>query len=78
VYKLPSLPGATRGYSVTDHPLVPPSGTSSPFFGSAGLAATGAAEFVYVGAPVAPQQTSQLTSVYGNSSVFIFTVRAPS
>lgn len=75
VYKLPSLPGAnSRGYSVTDQPLTPPSSAKSPFFGSAGLAATGSAEYIYVGAPVAPQQTSQLTSIYGNSAVFVYAV----
>lgn len=74
VYKLPELPGATRGYSVTDQPFMPPSDSKSPFFGSGGLAATSAGDYVYVAAPVAPQPTSTLAALYGNSSVFIYKV----
>ncbi len=79
VYKLPELPGATRGgYSVTDQPFVPPANTKSPFFGSGGLAATLGGDTVFVGAPVAPQPTPQLSALYGNASVFVYTVCLPS
>ncbi len=74
VYKLPELPGATRGYSVTDQPFMPPSDSKNPFFASGGLAATQAGEFVYVGSPVAPQPTPQLAALYGNASVFVYKV----
>lgn len=75
LYKLPSLPGANnRGYTVTDQPLAPPQSAKSPFFGSAGLAATGSAEYIYVGAPVVPQQTAQLAALHGNSTVFVYAV----
>ncbi|BDA46915.1 hypothetical protein COCOBI_09-3680 [Coccomyxa sp. Obi] len=73
VYKLPELPGATRGYSVTDQPFLPPANTKSPFFGSGGLAATVGGETIFVGAPVAPQPTPQLSALYGNASVFVYT-----
>ncbi len=74
VYKLPSLPGATRGYAATNAPLKPPN-NQSPFFGSAGLAATEGAEYIYVASPVAPQPSSQLLNLYGNASVFVYAVR---
>lgn len=77
MYKLPDLPGAsTRGYSVTDQPFMPPADSKTPFFGSGGLAATDAADFVFVAAPVAPQATPQLAALYGNASVFVYKVRA--
>ncbi len=77
VYKLPDLPGASaRGYSVTDQPFMPPADSKNPFYGSGGLAATDAADFVYVAAPVAPQTTPQLAALYGNASVFVYKVRA--
>ena len=78
VYKLPALPGATRGYSITDQPLSAPanSTTHTPSFGGAGVAATEGAEFVYVGAPAAPQATQQLTTLYGVPAVYVFRVSA--
>lgn len=75
VHKLPELPGATRGYAVTDQPFVPPANTKSPFFGSGGVAATVGGDTVFVAAPVAPQPTPQLSALYGNASVFVYTVR---
>ena len=75
VYKLPDLPGSTRGYAATSSPLQPSSSTHNPAFGSGGLAATDGAEVIYVGSPVAPQPTSTLASLYGNASVYVYSVR---
>ena len=75
VYKLPELPGSTRGYVATNTPLQPSSSTHNPMFGSGGLAATEGAEFIYVGSPVASQPTSARASLYGNASVVVYAVR---
>ena len=75
MYKLPSLPGAARGYAPSDQPLSPPSTPNrNPAYGGGGLAATEGAEFIYVGSPVASQPTSQLASLFGNASVYVYSV----
>ena len=82
MYKLPALPGTSpgqsRGYSVTDKPLAAPANSTAhtPNFGSAGIAATLGAEYVYVGSPAGPRSTPQLTNLYGTPTVYVFSVRA--
>ena len=73
IYKLPSLPGATLGYATTGSPLQPPNNQGA-FFGSGGLCATEGAEYIYVASPVAPQPSSQLLNLYGNASVYVYSV----
>ena len=81
MYKLPALPGTSpgqsRGYSVTDQPLSAPANSTAhtPNFGSAGIAATVGAEFVYIGSPAGPQYTPQLTALYGTPTVYVYRVR---
>ena len=81
MYKLPSLPGTnpgqSRGYSITDRSLSAPanSTTHTPNFGSAGIATTFGAEYVYVASPAGPQGTPQLTALYGVPAVYVYRVR---
>ena len=80
VYRLPSLPGSapgeSKGYAVSGQPLAAPGNSMvrTPAFGSAGIAATEGAEFVYVGSPAAPQSSPQLTYLFGVPSVYVFQV----
>ena len=78
VYKLPSLPGSqSRGYSVTDRALAAPANATvrSPNFGSAGIATTLGAEYIFVSSPAGPQGTPQLTTLYGTPTVYVYKVR---
>ena len=78
VYKLPSLPGSqSRGYSVTDRALAAPANATvrSPNFGSAGIATTLGAEYIFVSSPAGPQGTPQLTALYGTPTVYVYKVR---
>ena len=80
VYRLPSLPGnapgESKGYAVSGQPLAAPANSTvrTPAFGSAGIAATEGAEFVYVGSPAAPQSSQQLTYLFGVPTVYVFQV----
>ena len=80
VYRLPSLPGnapgESKGYAVSGQPLTAPANSTvhTPAFGSAGIAATEGAEFVYVGSPAAPQSNPQFTFLFGVPTVYVFQV----
>ena len=80
VYRLPSLPGSapgeSKGYAVSGQPLAAPANLTvhTPAFGSAGIAATEGAEFVYIGSPAAPQSNPQLTNLFGVPTVYVFQV----